>query len=55
MTASKVSLFGDDLALLAILATVDPREQKCLDRQVHHFDHDVCQKDASISSYEATL
>ena len=27
-----------DLALSAILATDDPREQKCLDRHIRHFD-----------------
>ena len=40
MMASNARLFGEDLALPAILATGDPREQKCLDRHIHHFDHD---------------
>ena len=43
--ASKVSLFGDDLALSAILATDDPREQKLLDHHVRHFDHDFWQQE----------
>ena len=34
---SKVRLFGDDTALSAILASDNPREQKCLGRQVRHF------------------
>ena len=37
--ASKARLFGDDSTLSAILATDDPRERKCLGRQVRHFDH----------------
>ena len=43
MMASKARLFGDDTALAAILASDDPREQKRLGRQVHHFDHDLWQ------------
>ena len=39
MMASKAHLFGDDSTLSAILATDDPREHKCLGRQVYHFDH----------------
>ena len=38
--ASKVRLFGDDLALSVILATDDPREQTCLGHRVRYFDHD---------------
>ena len=38
MMTSKARLFGDDTALSAILASNDPREQKCLGRQVRHFD-----------------
>ena len=37
MMVSKARLFGDDLALSAILATDDPRVQKRLDRHVRHF------------------
>ena len=43
MMASKAHLFGDDTALLAILPSDDPREQKRLGRQVRHFDHDLWQ------------
>ena len=45
MMASNARLFGDDLALSAILATDDPREQKCLDRHIRHFDHDFWQQE----------
>ena len=41
MMASKARLFGDDTALLAILASDDPREQERLGRHVRHFDHDL--------------
>ena len=43
MMASKARLFGDDTALSAILASDDPREQKCLGRQVRHFDPELWQ------------
>ena len=43
MVASSARLFGEDLALSAILATDDPREQKRLGRQVRHFDHESWQ------------
>ena len=43
MMASKARLFDDDTALSAILASNDPREQKCLGRQVRHFDHELWQ------------
>ncbi|CAN0154209.1 unnamed protein product, partial [Ascophyllum nodosum] len=50
--ASRARLFSDDLALSAVLAADDPREQKHLGRhhkrlgsQVRHFDHDLWQKD----------
>ena len=43
MMASKARLFGDDTALSAILASNDPRDQKCLGRQVRHFDHELWQ------------
>ena len=43
--ASNARLFGDDLALSAILATDDPREKKRLDRHVRHFDHDFWQQE----------
>ena len=42
---SKASLFGDNTALSAILASDDPPEQKRLGRQVRHFDHDLWQTD----------
>ena len=45
MTASKARLFGDDVALSAILTTDDSREQKRLDRHVRHFDHDIWQQE----------
>ena len=45
MMASKARLFGDDTALSAILASNDPREQKCLGRQVRHFDHELWQSE----------
>ena len=41
--ASKARLFGDDSALLPILATDDPREQIRLGRQIRHFDHESWQ------------
>ena len=41
----KARLLGDDLALSAILATDDPREQKRLGRHVRHFDHDLWQQE----------
>ena len=43
MMASKARLFGDDTALSAIIASNDPQEQKCLGRQVRHFDHELWQ------------
>ena len=45
MMASNARLLGDNLALSAILATDDPREQKCLDRHIRHFDHDFWQQE----------
>ena len=42
--ASKARLFGDDLALSAILATDDPQEKKRLGCHVRHFDHDFWQQ-----------
>ena len=45
MMASKARLFGDDTALLAILASNDPREQKRLGRQVRHFDPELWQSE----------
>ena len=41
MMASKARLFGDDMALSAILGSDDPREKKRLGRQVRHFDHNL--------------
>ena len=43
LMASEARLFGDDTALSDILASNDPREQKCLGRQVRHFDHELWQ------------
>ena len=43
--ASKARLFGDDLALSAILATDKLREKKRLGRQVRHFDHESWQQE----------
>ena len=43
MMASKARSFGDDTALLAILASTDPRELKRLGRQVRHVDPAVWQ------------
>ena len=48
MMASNSRLFGDDLAVSAILATDDPREQKRLDRHERHLDHDFGSKNANI-------
>ena len=45
MMALKARLFGDDTALSAILASNDPREQKCLRHQVRHFDHELWQSE----------
>ena len=44
MMASKAHLFGDDSALSVILATDDPREKKCIGRQVRHFDQELWQQ-----------
>ncbi|CAN0379061.1 unnamed protein product [Ascophyllum nodosum] len=45
MMASKARLFGDDSALSAILATDDLREeQKCIGRQIRHFNHESWQQ-----------
>ena len=43
MMASKTRPLGDDTALSAILASTDPREQKRLGGQVHHFDTTIWQ------------
>ena len=53
--ASNARLFGDDLALSAILATDDPREQKCLDRHIRHFDHDFWQQECEQSVLRGNL
>ena len=45
MMASKARLFGDDMALSAILATDDPREQNRLARQVYHFESVIWQQE----------
>ena len=55
MMASKASLFGDDAALSAILASDDPREQKCLGRHVLHFDHDFWQHECENSALRGNL
>lgn len=39
MMTLKARLFGDDIALSAILASDNPREQKRLERQVRPFYH----------------
>ena len=44
MMASKARLSGDDSALSAILATDDPQEQKRIERQIRHFDHESWQQ-----------
>ena len=43
--ASKARLFGDDMAVLAVLASDDPREQNHLGRQVRHFDPELWQSE----------
>ena len=55
MMASNARLFGDDLALSAILATDDPRAQKCLDRNIRHFDHDFWQQECVHSVLRGNL
>ena len=42
---TKVHLVGDDLALSAIFATDDPREQLRSGRQVRYFNHDLWQQE----------
>ena len=49
MMASKARLFGDDMTLSAILTSDDPREQKRLGRQVHHFHHELWQSECKNS------
>ena len=53
--ASKVRLFGDDLAFSAILAADDPREQKLLDHHVRHFDHDFWQQECKHLALRGNL
>ena len=55
MMASKARLFGDDMALSAILASDDPREQKRLGRQVRHFDHDLWQTECENTVLHGNL
>ena len=52
---SNACLFGDDLALSAILATDDPREQKHLDRHVRHFDHEFWQQECEHLVFQGNL
>ena len=52
---SNACLFGDDLALAAILATDDPREQKRLDRYVRHFDHEFWQQECEHLVFQGNL
>ncbi|CAN0166785.1 unnamed protein product, partial [Ascophyllum nodosum] len=53
--SSNACLFGDDLALSAILATDDPREQTRLDRHVRHFEHDFWQQECENSALRGNL
>ena len=55
MMVSNAYLFGDDLALSAILATDDPREQKRLDRHVRHFDHEFWQQECEHLVFQGNL
>ena len=55
MMVSNACLFGDDLALSAILATDDPREQKRLDRHVRHFDHELWQQECEHLVFQGNL
>ncbi|CAM9362301.1 unnamed protein product, partial [Ascophyllum nodosum] len=54
-SSSNACLFGDDLALSAIRATDDPREQKRLDRHVRHFDPDFWQQECENSALRGNL
>ena len=55
MMASKARLFGDGMALSAILASDDSREQKRLGRHVRHFDHDFWQQECKTSALRGNL
>ena len=55
MMASKARLFGDDMALSAILASDDPREQKRLGRHVRHFDHESWQTECDKTVLRGNL
>ena len=55
MMVSNACLFGDDLALSAILATDDPREQKRLDCHVRHFDHEFWQQECEHLIFQGSL
>ena len=55
MMVSNACLFGDDLALLTILATDDPREQKRLDRHVRHFGHEFWQQECEHLVFQGNL
>ena len=55
MMASKARLFGDDTALSAILASDDPREQKCLGRKMRHFDHELWQSERDNIVFHGNL
>ena len=52
---SNACLFGDDLALSAILPTDDPREQKRLDRHVRHFDREFWQQECEHLVFQGNL
>ena len=53
--AWKARLFDGDSTLSAILATADPREHKCLGRQVRHFDHDSWLRERENISFRGNL
>ena len=55
MMVSNACVFGDDLALSAILATDDPREQKRLDRHVRRFDHEFWQQECEHLVFQGHL
>ena len=55
MMASKARLFGSDSALSPILATDDLREQKCLGRQIRHFDHEPWQQECENIGLQGNL
>ena len=52
---SNACLIGDDLALSAILATDNLREQKRLDRHVRHFGHELWQQECEHLVFQGNL